>query len=102
MPATKSGKISLHTCLLLNKNKGGYYEENTERTVTQEIGYQANIGLFTKKEVSEMIRFIVGLIVVLGAVGGMDEPENSLLVLMGIAGVGLALMYFGSEKMKQL
>jgi hypothetical protein len=49
-----------------------------------------------------MIRFIVGLIVVLGAVGGMDEPENSLLVLMGIAGVGLALMYFGSEKMKQL
>ena len=49
-----------------------------------------------------MIRFIVGLIVVLGAAGGMDEPENSLLVLMGIAGVGLALMYFGSEKMKQL
>jgi uncharacterized membrane protein len=77
-------------------------EENTERTVTQEIGHQANTGLFTKKEVSEMIRFIVGLVIVLGAVGGMDEPENSLLVLMGIAGVGLALMYFGSEKMKQL
>ncbi len=49
-----------------------------------------------------MIRFVIGLIVVLGAVGGMDEPENSLLVLMGIAGVGLALMYFGTEKMKQL
>jgi hypothetical protein len=49
-----------------------------------------------------MIRFIVGLIVVLGAVGGMDEPENSLLILMGIAGVGLALMYFGAEKMKRL
>lgn len=49
-----------------------------------------------------MIRFIVGLIIVLGAVGGMDEPENSLLMLMGIAGVGLALMYYGSEKMKQL
>jgi hypothetical protein len=49
-----------------------------------------------------MIRFIVGLIVVLGAVGGMDEPENSLLVLMAIAGVGLGLMYFGSEKMKKL
>ena len=49
-----------------------------------------------------MIRFIVGLLVVLGAVGGMDEPENSLLVLMGIAGVGLALMYLGAEKMKQL
>jgi hypothetical protein len=49
-----------------------------------------------------MIRFIVGLIVVMGAVGGMEDPENSLLILMGIAGVGLALMYFGSEKMKQL
>ena len=49
-----------------------------------------------------MIRFIVGLIIVLGAVGGMDEPENSLLILIGVAAVGLALMYFGSEKMKQL
>ena len=49
-----------------------------------------------------MIRFIVGLIVVLGAVGGMEEPENSLLILMGVAAVGLTLMYFGSEKMKQL
>jgi hypothetical protein len=49
-----------------------------------------------------MIRFIVGLVIVMGAVGGMEEPENSLLILMGVAGVGLALMYFGSEKMKQL
>jgi hypothetical protein len=49
-----------------------------------------------------MIRFVLGLVIVMGAVGGMDEPENSLLVLMGIAGLGLALMYFGSEKMKQL
>jgi hypothetical protein len=49
-----------------------------------------------------MIRFIVGLVIVMGAVGGMEEPENSLLILMGIAGLGLALMYFGSEKMKQL
>jgi len=48
-----------------------------------------------------MIRFIVGLVIVMGAVGGMDAPENSLLVLMGIAGLGLALMYLGSEKMKQ-
>jgi len=49
-----------------------------------------------------MIRFILGLVIVLGAVGGMDEPENSLLILMGVAAVGLTLMYFGSEKMKQL
>ena len=47
-----------------------------------------------------MIRFILGLVIVFGAVGGMDESENSLLVLMGIAGVGLTLMYFGAEKMK--
>ena len=102
MLPTKSGKISQHTCLLLNKNKGGHYEENTERTVEKEIGHQANTGLFTKKEVSKMIRFILGLVIVLGAVGGMDEPENSLLLLMGIAAVGLGLMYFGTEKMKQL
>jgi hypothetical protein len=38
----------------------------------------------------------------MGAVGGMDDPENSLTLLVGIAGVGLALMYLGSEKMKQL
>ena len=49
-----------------------------------------------------MIRFILGLVIVMGAVGGMDEPENSLLLLAGIAGLGLALMYFGSEKLKQL
>ena len=49
-----------------------------------------------------MIRFIVGLIAVMGAMGGMDDPENSLTLLVGIAGVGLVLMYFGSEKMKQL
>jgi hypothetical protein len=49
-----------------------------------------------------MIRFILGLVIVLGAVGGMEEPENSLLILMGVAAVGLGLMYFGSEKMKQL
>ena len=49
-----------------------------------------------------MIRFILGLVIVLGAVGGMEEPENSLLLLMGIAAVGLTLMYFGTEKMKQL
>ena len=49
-----------------------------------------------------MIRFILGLVIVLGAVGGMEEPENSLLILMGVAAVGLTLMYFGTEKMKQL
>ena len=31
--------------------QGRMYEENTERTFTQEIRYQANTGLLTKKEI---------------------------------------------------
>ena len=50
-----------------------------------------------------MIRFIVGLFVVFGAVGGMDNAvDGELLPLMGIAIVGLGLIYFGTEKMKQM
>jgi len=49
-----------------------------------------------------MIRFIVGLLVVFGAVGGMEDPEAPLLILTAIAGLGLYLMYAGTEKMKQL
>ena len=49
-----------------------------------------------------MIRFIVGFFIVFGAVGGMEDPEASLLLQTALAGVGLALMYFGTEKMKQL
>ena len=50
-----------------------------------------------------MIRFILGLVIVLGAVGGMDNAtDGELLPLLGITLVGLALMYFGTEKMKQM
>jgi hypothetical protein len=43
-----------------------------------------------------MIRFIVGLLVVFGAVGGMDaNPEASLLSLVSIAIVGLLIMNSG-------
>ena len=50
-----------------------------------------------------MIRFIVGLVIVMGAVGTLDiDPEANVLLQTALAGVGLALMYFGSEKMKQL
>ena len=49
-----------------------------------------------------MIRFIVGLFVVFGAVGGMDNAvDDELLPLLGITLIGLGLMYFGTEKMKQ-
>ena len=50
-----------------------------------------------------MIRFIVGFLLVFGAVGGMDTaPDGELLPLLAITLVGLALMYFGTEKMKEL
>jgi hypothetical protein len=49
-----------------------------------------------------MIRFIVGLLIVMGAVGTLDiDPEANVLLQMALAGVGLTLMYFGTEKMKQ-
>ena len=50
-----------------------------------------------------MIRFILGFLIVFGSVGGMDNAtDGELLPLLGLAVVGLALMYFGTEKMKQL
>jgi len=49
-----------------------------------------------------MIRFIVGFFIVFGAVGGMEDPEAPLLILTGLAVAGLALMYFGTERMKEM
>ena len=49
-----------------------------------------------------MIRFIVGLLVVFGAVGGMDTAgDEDLFILMGIAVAGLVLMYAGSRNMQE-
>ena len=43
------------------------------------------------------IRLVTGLILVLGAVGGMEQqPEASLLAQSLIAVVGLALMFSGT------
>jgi hypothetical protein len=44
---------------------------------------------------------MIGLLIVMGAMGGMDEPANPLLPLVGIAFVGLAMMYFGTNAMKE-
>jgi len=50
-----------------------------------------------------MIRFVVGFLIVFGAVGGIETAtDGELLPLLGITAIGLALMYFGTEKMKQL
>jgi hypothetical protein len=49
-----------------------------------------------------MIRFIVGLFLVFGAVGGMDNGTDAELPLqLLLAVVGLTLMYFGSNKMSE-
>jgi hypothetical protein len=46
-----------------------------------------------------MIRVIVGLLIVFGAVGGMDNAtDGELLPLLAIAVVGLASMYYGVRK----
>ena len=58
------------------------------------------IAAFNNKGI-QMIRFVIGLIIVMGSVGGMEDPEAPLSILVGIAAVGLYLMYAGSEKMKQ-
>lgn len=47
-----------------------------------------------------MIRFILGFLIVFGAVGGMEDPATPLLPLIATAVVGLALMYFGTNKME--
>ena len=49
-----------------------------------------------------MIRFFIGLIVTMGAMGGMDSPENSLIACVALACVGLSLMAVGVERMKTL
>ena len=48
------------------------------------------------------IRTIVGLFIVFGAVGGMEQPENSLLACVALAAVGLALMLSGVNAMKEI
>ena len=48
-----------------------------------------------------MIRFILGLLVVMGAMGGIEnDPDASLFVLTGIALIGLFLMHSGVHSLK--
>jgi hypothetical protein len=48
------------------------------------------------------IRTIVGFLIVFGAVGGMEQPENSLLACVALAVAGLALMLSGVNAMKEI
>ena len=45
-----------------------------------------------------MIRVLIGLLIVYGAVGGMDTVPNALLEQTLLAIVGLGLMYSGTRK----
>ena len=51
-----------------------------------------------------MIRFIIGLLLIFGGVGGMENPvDNStdeFLMQLGIIAVGLLLMFWGSRNLK--
>ena len=50
-----------------------------------------------------MIRFVSGLVIVMGAVGTLDiDPEANVLLQTALAGVGLVLMYMGTQKMKEM
>lgn len=49
-----------------------------------------------------MIRVIVGLLVTLGAVGGIETaPDAQLPLLVGIAAIGLVTMYFGTKSISE-
>lgn len=48
------------------------------------------------------IRFFVGLLIVFGAVGGMDNPENPVMAGIALAVVGLGLMYSGVKAMERV
>lgn len=47
------------------------------------------------------IRAIVGLLIVFGAAGGLDNaPDSQLLVVLLVAVLGLGIMYSGVSAMK--
>lgn len=49
-----------------------------------------------------MIRFVLGLIILFGAAGGVDNASDvELIYILAIAAVGMTLMYFGSKNLEQ-
>jgi hypothetical protein len=47
------------------------------------------------------IRAILGFLIVFGAVGGMENPQTSLLLLVPIALAGLIIMASGVQALKE-
>lgn len=48
-----------------------------------------------------MIRLILGLVIVMGCVGGLENPDNSMLLILGTAAFGLMLMYSTVRKLRE-
>jgi hypothetical protein len=48
-----------------------------------------------------MIRTLLGFLIVFGAVGGMEDPNNSLILLLGVACAGLFIMASGVKRINQ-
>lgn len=48
-----------------------------------------------------MIRFFIGLLLAFGSVGGMEDPNNNLLLLVFTACIGLLFMASGVKRMNQ-
>ena len=47
------------------------------------------------------IRVVVGMVIAMGSVGGIDTAtDNKLVVLCVIAAVGIAIMYSGVQAMR--
>jgi hypothetical protein len=47
------------------------------------------------------IRAGLGFLLAFGAVGGMEDPANSLMLCVALAAVGLAFMYSGVRAMNE-
>lgn len=48
-----------------------------------------------------LLRFMLGLVLVFGAAGGLDDPAAPLFTLLAIAAVGIALMYWATVAMNR-
>ena len=48
------------------------------------------------------IRLFLGFLLTFGSVGGMDDPANSLMLCLGLASLGLGLMYSGVRAMNEV
>lgn len=48
-----------------------------------------------------LLRFMLGLVLVFGAAGGLDDPTAPVFTLLAIAVVGIALMYWATVAMNR-